>query len=238
MSNNIEDYFIIGDVHGCFNTLMKLLKQLPQDAKLIFVGDLCDKGNFSKEVIEFVMHNHHQCIYGNHEYLFYNYARDAIKRDIHAIWSKNKAYGGMKTVNNYINEPDLVEKHCQWIETLPHYLEIGNYFITHGFGLPYYKRKDETTSKHKILVNRVDVDKYKDDWEETTSYSVINIFGHCKFKEVLEGKNYYGIDTGCVYGNKLTAFQLGTHKLFHETLDIKDIAEIKYTKFDTPKILA
>jgi len=33
-------------------------------------------------------------------------------------------------------------------------------------------------------------------------------FGLCKFDEVLIGPNYYGIDTGCSYKNKLTAIEL------------------------------
>jgi len=46
--------FVIGDVHGCFYTLMDLVKKLPKNSEMIFTGDLCDKGFYSKEVIEFV----------------------------------------------------------------------------------------------------------------------------------------------------------------------------------------
>ena len=35
---------IIGDVHGCFDTLIALIAKLPTDAKIIFVGDLIDRG--------------------------------------------------------------------------------------------------------------------------------------------------------------------------------------------------
>jgi len=41
----------IGDVHGCIFTLEKLVNKLPKNSKLIFVGDLVDRGNFAKEVI-------------------------------------------------------------------------------------------------------------------------------------------------------------------------------------------
>ncbi|MCF6206614.1 MAG: metallophosphoesterase, partial [Sulfurovum sp.] len=61
--------YIIGDVHGCFYTLQKLIAKLPKEANLIFVGDLVDKGNFSKETVEFVMQNGYPCILGNHEHL-------------------------------------------------------------------------------------------------------------------------------------------------------------------------
>ena len=44
--------YIIGDVHGCYNTLMELIAKLPKDAKLCFVGDLIDRGPNSKDVVE------------------------------------------------------------------------------------------------------------------------------------------------------------------------------------------
>ena len=51
--------FVIGDVHGCYYTLMDLVDKLSKDADLIFVGDLCDKGLYTKEVIEFVKSNNY-----------------------------------------------------------------------------------------------------------------------------------------------------------------------------------
>jgi len=37
-------HYIIGDIHGEYQVLLKLIEKLPKDAKLIFVGDLIDKG--------------------------------------------------------------------------------------------------------------------------------------------------------------------------------------------------
>ena len=45
-------YYIIGDVHGHYDTLMRLVDRLPQDAELIFVGDLIDRGSQSAEVVD------------------------------------------------------------------------------------------------------------------------------------------------------------------------------------------
>lgn len=41
--------------------------------------------------------------------------------------------------------------------------------------------------------------------------------------EVQSAKNYYGIDTGCVYGNKLTAIELGSMRLYQQELLGKDV---------------
>ena len=44
--------YIIGDVHGCYNTLMALIAKLPKNAKLCFVGDFIGRGPNSKDVVE------------------------------------------------------------------------------------------------------------------------------------------------------------------------------------------
>jgi len=48
-----DSVYIIGDVHGCYTTLMQLIEQLPNKEKshLIFVGDLIDRGKDSARVV-------------------------------------------------------------------------------------------------------------------------------------------------------------------------------------------
>lgn len=43
MTKNTE-VWIIGDVHGCFATLMVLISKLPKGVEIIFVDDLIDRG--------------------------------------------------------------------------------------------------------------------------------------------------------------------------------------------------
>ena len=38
------EYYAIGDVHGEYETMIRLVEKLPKDAKLFFVGDLIDRG--------------------------------------------------------------------------------------------------------------------------------------------------------------------------------------------------
>jgi serine/threonine protein phosphatase 1 len=75
----------------------------------------------------------------------------------------------------------------------------------------------------KLYINRVDNDEFIDDWEDYTNYEIINIFGHCKFDEVLIGDNYFGIVPACAYGNKLTAIELRTHKIYQQVVVTVDI---------------
>ena len=66
-------HYVIGDVHGEYEMLLALVNKLPKDAKLIFVGDLVNRGLRSSEVIAFVRKNAFAVIQGNHEtYLLEN----------------------------------------------------------------------------------------------------------------------------------------------------------------------
>lgn len=221
-----DKIFIIGDVHGCYNTLEKLLKKLPKKSLKIFVGDLNDKGKFTEAVIEHIINNE-DCISikGNHEKLMELLLKEGISGNINNnYWIKDLGWGGIRTVKQYKNNPQFVDKHLEFIKNLPLYIEFDKYFITHGFGLPYWERRYEEKSERALLSNRIDRKEHIKEWEnDYEEYPIINIFGHCSFKEVKKGKNFYGIDTGCVYGNKLTAIQLKTMKLFSVKTCRKDI---------------
>ena len=57
----MEQIYIICDVHGCYKTLLALINQFPnkQNSKIVFVGDLIDKGKNTHDVIEFVKNNNY-----------------------------------------------------------------------------------------------------------------------------------------------------------------------------------
>ena len=229
----LENKYIIGDVHGCLYTLQNLLTQLPQDAELIFVGDLCDKGNYSKDVIDFVIQNSYSCIKGNHEHLMETYLEDAIFHDKHSPWSSDKRYGGLVTLESYKDDHATMLSHLEWIKTLPMYIQVDKYFITHGFGLPFYEHRNNPVYYNDFLLNRYEHGM------SVENEDVINIFGHCVFDEVVCGENFYAIDTGCAYGKKLTAIQLGTMMCYQEDMDARDsyysIKEMKLMHIELPQ---
>jgi len=76
-----------------------------------------------------------------------------------------------------------------------------------------------------IMINRLSSKaRYAHQWEKGyENYPIINIFGHDNADEVQVGKNYYGIDTGCVYGGKLTAIKLGSMELIEQKVMQIDI---------------
>ena len=70
-------HYVIGDVQGCYKELLKLTKKIkfnPDKDKLIFAGDLVNRGDESLEVMEFCMQNKKsiKAVLGNHDfYLLY-----------------------------------------------------------------------------------------------------------------------------------------------------------------------
>ncbi len=127
----------------------------------------------------------------------------------------------MATVQSYGKDHDTLMRHIGFIEKMPKYIEIANYFITHGFGLPYYKRRDQKKWVRKLYVQRVE-EPY-DEEENWRSYDIINIFGYTPYPDVLFGKNYIGIDAGYVFGSKLSALNLETHKVISVYADERDM---------------
>ena len=140
-------HYIIGDVHGHYQALLTLVAKLPQDAKLIFVGDLIDRGSQSMEVVKFVRDGGHTCVMGNHEYLMDTFGSELINSvgndkpiQTDNLWFR---YGGLNTLVSYglyevVNDkpvllPEAKEKLTQftddikWMRKLPFYLELNIY---------------------------------------------------------------------------------------------------------------
>ena len=121
--------YIIGDVHGCYKTLKALVAKLPADVNILFVGDLIDRGDNSKDVIEFVKNGNYDCVRGNHEELLLEYVVATNERDKKLKQQGWHLNGGKATVRSYetILEHSerfaLVKSHFDWLDTLPLYLE-------------------------------------------------------------------------------------------------------------------
>lgn len=124
------NYFIVGDIHGCVNTLKKVLKNWnPKDEQLIFVGDYINKGKHSKEVVQLVrkLQNDYPetiCIQGNHEYQMAKY-----------ILQNTPKHQMKDNYKNTIEHYDLRNKFAsdaQWMHELPMFYENNVIYVTHA----------------------------------------------------------------------------------------------------------
>ena len=120
MQNQI---YIISDVHGCFKSLKALINQFPnkENSKIVFVGDLIDRGPSSCEVVKFIMDNNYDCVLGNHEEMFLEFAPSKEDEDLSD--SKHWLFncGGEQTLKSYTSKDDYYKQY-DFIKTLTLYI--------------------------------------------------------------------------------------------------------------------
>ena len=146
-TNNSMHYDIIGDIHGCHDTLVSLLKTLGYQLldgcyqhpvrKAIFVGDFVDRGPKQVDVIDTVRAmvdaGQAYAVMGNHEF-------NAI-----AYVTPDKKYGGFLRKHSERNQrthqafleamavsPERYEDLIEWMKTLPLWLDLGNLRVVHA----------------------------------------------------------------------------------------------------------
>lgn len=169
---------LISDIHGCFNTLIQLLKQCP-DEEIIFLGDLVDRGPRSKEVVQFTIDQKIPCTKGNHDFLMSEDPNNILLGEpIWKIWANN---GGAQTLASY--EGIVDPKHIQFLESLPYYIEYENVLLSHTGNGKYGKDTYEKIWMRELMEPDV---KFR-------------IFGHSTVEKVTIDKISANIDTGCAY---------------------------------------
>ena len=199
-----EQIYIIGDVHGCFNTLLELIKQFPnkERSKICFVGDVIDRGLFSCDVVELIMQNDYKMVMGNHERRLLN--------------------GGEATYRSYLGQStEFKQRHVDFLESRPVYLEFkecknqnGEHLVvSHSavgefWGLREASKRQEEFKKH-LLSSRGDM---------TQVEGIFNVYGHTPVREPQIYSNSANIDTGCVFNevgfDKLSALEFPSMKIY------------------------
>lgn len=204
---------IIGDIHGCFNTLKKLysliLKKYP-DIPVCSVGDLVDRGKFSYEVVEFVKKHKITFTPGNHDYMFYYFIKHPSS-PLGRSWIYN---GSETTLDSYSNRFNEMNKHLNYIIKAPLILDLADCFISHAGISSYYSRKlgRRPLSDKQKLINVVENDLNSEHgilWtrDKLLNMGKLQVVGHTRFEEVYydsESDAVY-IDTAACSGNKLSA---------------------------------
>lgn len=221
---------VIGDIHGCFLTLEKLVQQIKskyQDIEIYCVGDLVDRGNFSYEVLDFVGAENITFTPGNHDLMFYYHIKEPSS-PIGKPWIHN---GCEPTLKSYQGRWEKINDHLEMINSAPLIIDHPDCFISHaGISDYYYKHFDNNGLKDiknlESLVNSELLSDHGIIWNRDDLLDIgrLQIVGHTRVPEVkhIEYNNVLYIDTACVASNKLSAAIVDNHKLI-EVLSEKTI---------------
>lgn len=202
---------IYGDIHGCYDEFISLRNQInPQKDDIeVCVGDIITKGKDSVKTLDFIIENNIKSVLGNHE--------DKIIRYLnHQNSNKKNPVLLNEDEQNIVD--NLSQKHIEFLQNLPHFLRFGNITVVHG-GLQNHMKLDALSKRDKQKILRLrylDADgnylpfgKENEDslfWADVYDGSGgLVVYGHQWSKEVKRSKFALGIDTGCVYGNTLSA---------------------------------
>jgi serine/threonine protein phosphatase 1 len=202
-----EKIFIIGDVHGCLDMLERLMDKIdcsPEKDTLIFLGDYIDRGDDSKGVVDYILDLRRdafkvEALKGNHEAMFLNFLR-GVESEIFIV---NGGWRTMESYGSYNLQDDLSlipSDHRKFYASLKLYIELDDYYIVHAGFNPGVEISKQTEND-MLWIRRKFI-------SSNFNFGKKVIFGHTPFQEPLIMKNKIGLDTGAVFGNKLTCLEL------------------------------
>jgi len=212
----MEKIFAIGDIHGCKSHLDKLMATLDINAEhdtLVFIGDYIDRGLDSRGVVDALLDIRKSiknviCLRGNHEQMFLNYYLEHRDEDLfmhNGGINTLVSYGLTSTGKKHLTVPD---NHMEFFSTLQTWFMTDNYIFVHAGlrpGIPLEKQDSDDLLwiRHEFINSPYDFGK-------------IVVFGHTplSFTTPLINKNKIALDTGAVYGGKLTCIELPLMKIY------------------------
>ena len=236
----MENIYIIGDVHGCYRSLLALIEQLPHkfDSKICFVGDLIDRGPASADVVEFVRIRGYDAVMGNHEKRLVGNAKTALRcaktgkftssNDLYAFFSLDESWlfnnGGEATLASYYRHGGVKQckEHLRFVSRLPIYLEydlrdesgralvVSHSAVGRAWGIRHDAERAKSFAAH-VLSGRGD---------DSANDGIFNVYGHTPVKKPVIMEFSANIDLGCVYkkhwGEKarLCALEFPSKKIF------------------------
>ena len=217
---------VIGDIHGCLDELVELLTKLgyelrglprepevhhPDGRQVVFLGDLVDRGPDSPGVLRLVMSMVRAgtalCIPGNHD----------VKL-LRKLWGRDVqlTHGIAETLEQLASEPP--EFHQEVIEFLDglisHYvLDDGKLVVAHaGLKRSFHGRASGRVRQFCLYGETTgETDEFglpvRFDWATEYRGSAIVVYGHTPILEARFLNRTVCLDTGCVFGGRLTALR-------------------------------
>ncbi|MFJ9559304.1 polynucleotide kinase-phosphatase [Streptomyces fuscichromogenes] len=209
---------IVGDIHGCASELESLLARLgyqdgvhPQGRTAVFVGDLVDRGPDSPGVLRRVMSmvgsGNALCVPGNHENKYGRYLKGRKVQHTHGL---------AETIEQMDDESeDFKAQVREFIDGLvSHYVLDGGKLVVCHAGLPekYHGRTSGRVRSHALYGDTTgETDEFglpvRYPWAEDYRGRAAVVYGHTPVPEATWLNNTICLDTGAVFGGKLTALR-------------------------------
>lgn len=223
---------IIGDVHGCYDELLELVRSLgytvvqregepegacdlsrPDDQarKLAFLGDLCDRGPKTPAVLRFVMERVERseavCVPGNHDIKLLKALRG---RDV------QRTHGLAESLEQLEREPhEFRNKIAAFIDGLvSHFvLDGGRLVIAHAGMKESMAGRGSRAVREFALYGETtgETDEYglpvRHNWAAEYRGRAAVVYGHTPMPRAEWLNNTICLDTGCVFGGSLTALR-------------------------------
>ena len=234
--------FAIGDVHGCPDEIAIMLRHLSEkegvssDDVVIFLGDYIDRGPDSKAVVDVLLEfrqNHPEARFlkGNHEDMLLDFLGFGGRLGHAFLYN-----GGLETMQSYgisvFAPPEemtsaLPQDHFKFMCSLESIVVANDKFICVHAGL--------NPLRDMNAQNDSDVFWIRDEFiSNVHAFEKTVIFGHTPYKEIFIHLPYkMGLDTGLVFGNKLSCIELTGGSVLQIE---RDTTEVMVTQLDLSEI--
>ena len=222
---------IIGDVHGCFDELVILLEHLgyevetradadggtgfsvthPNGRKVVFLGDLVDRGPGVAKVLKLVMtmvaDGVALCVAGNHESKL---NRKLQGRNVQVSHGLAESLAQLE-----LESPAFRQRAAEFLDGLiSHYvLDGGDLVVAHAGIKAEYQGRASTRVRDFCLYGETtgETDDFglpvRVNWAASYRGRATVVYGHTAIMEPAWLNNTMNIDTGCVFGGNLTALR-------------------------------
>lgn len=210
---------VVGDIHGCFDEFMALLKECEYRKPdiLVATGDLVDRGPKIREtLIWFYTTSNTFSVMGNHDNKLLRY------------WKGNPVHitNGLDNTIEQMSIINEIEALSRWMHNWPHMIRLANYkgkpvYVVHA-GVdghkPIESQRIETCLYARYLDGKDFFDKQGIPWWETLKGDYTIISGHIKTNNIHPCRDAFCIDGGAYEGGKLRALVIQDNQW-----DIKEV---------------
>ena len=147
--NEYPGFDVIGDIHGCAQTLSRLLERMDYRYEngcwrhssriAVFVGDIIDRGPHIREALEIVHsmveRNAAVCVMGNHEYNAIGYCTPAPPGSGREYLREHNNHHNRliaETLEQFAAHPAEWREYIEWFGQLPLFIETKDFRVVHA----------------------------------------------------------------------------------------------------------